>query len=228
MYFDASDAPSWGLAYTIRLTGNPAVFVTPPVYNFTISTSDYTTMVDSEDNQAAFASEILYLAGDLNIKWALATDYRLTLETETGTVLSIYGEDVFRGAIYGVQALAPAAFRFVIKDVGAAERSWNTTYIANLENQWAGTWVETSRNASRDLLGTNYDLLSIVLLMTTCAALIIANLSLTSDHWNGLIDVAFVLVITARLGVYGLAYLGLIAAMCLLYIGTKTWRMIPT
>lgn len=232
MYLDAATFSGfgmvWGTAYTIRLTGNPAVFVTPPTYNFTISSSDYTTLTETADNQAALAAEILYLAGDLNVKWALPTDYRLTLESETGTVLSIYGEDVFRGSIYGVQALAPTAFRFVVENIGAADRSWNTTYVTSLENQWAGTWIETARNASRDLLGTDYDLMSIILLVVACGILVVINLSLTSDAWNGLIDVAFVLVVAARLGVYGLIFLALVAAMCIFYIATRVWRMIPT
>lgn len=228
MYFDAADAPTWGQAYGLKLTGNPAVFDDPPIYNFTVSASDYTALTGSEENQAALATEVLYLAGDLNVRWGLDTDYRLTLETETGTVLSIYGEDVMRGCIYGVQALAPAAFRFVIKDIGITDRSWNGSYITDLDTQWSGSWVEVAKNASRDLLGTDYDLLSLGILMMVCVGLIIINLSLTGDHWNGLIDVAFILVIAARLGIYGLAYLGLIAALCIFFIGTRLWRMIPT
>lgn len=227
MYFDTAEAPTWGQAYTLRLTGNPAVFTTPPIYNFSVSASDYTSLTGSNENQVALAAEILYLAGDLNIRWALATDYRLTIETETGTALSIYGEDVFRGSIPGVQALAPTAFRFVITDVQAADRSWNTTYISELENQWASTWVETARNASRDLLGTDYDLTSIGLLFALCVGLIITNISLTGDHWNGLIDSVFVLIIAARLGVYGLAFLGLLATISLIYIGMNIWRRVP-
>lgn len=227
MYFDAADALVWETAYTIRLSGNPAVFLAPPSYNFTIAASDYTNLVTSSDNQAALAVEVLYLANDLNTKWGLETDYRLTLETETGTVLSIYGEDVFRGAAYGIQGLAPAAFRFVISNITATDRSWNTTYVTDLEDQWLGTWIEGARNGSRDLLGTSYDLTSIFLLLAMCAALVIANLSLTSDAWNGLLDVAFVMCIGARLGVYSLVYLGLVEALCIIYIAMALWRRIP-
>jgi hypothetical protein len=41
-----------------------------------------------------------------------------------------------------------------------------------------------------------------------------------------LIDVAFVLVIGARMGVYGLAFLGLIAAICFIYLASRVWRSI--
>jgi hypothetical protein len=232
MYFSASTVATkgivWGTDYIIRLVGNPTVFVTVPIYNFAINPGDYTTETTSDANKAALVEEIIFLASDLNNKWVLTTDYRLTLETEMGTVLSIYGEDVFRGSVYGVQALAPAAFRFIIQDISAAARSFNGSYNASLEGQYAGTWVDASRNASRDLLGTSYDLTSIVILLGACVALVLINLSVTSDHWNGIIDVCFLLVIGARMGIFSLVYLILIAALAVIFIGTKVWRMIPT
>ena len=53
--------------------------------------------------------------------------------------------------------------------------------------------------------------------------LLIGNISLTGDHWNGLVDVAVIGVIGARLGMYDFAFLMLVAALCWIYIGTKVW-----
>jgi hypothetical protein len=47
---------------------------------------------------------------------------------------------------------------------------------------------------------------------------------LTNDHWNAAVDVAFFLVITAKLSFYGLGYLGLIAAMCIIYLGMRLFK----
>jgi hypothetical protein len=69
--------------------------------------------------------------------------------------------------------------------------------------------------------------MSIIILLALCVALIFINLSLTSDHWNALIDVSFLLIIGARLGAYSLLYLGLVAAVCVIFIGTKVWKMMP-
>jgi hypothetical protein len=234
MYFSAADATAagmvWGTAYILRLSGNPAAFLTPPVYNFNFAAGDYTTLTASADNQVALATEILTLAADLNIRWGLATDYFLNLETETGTALSLYGENVFRGAIYGCQALAPQAFRAVVADINAPDRAWNTTYITSLETQNAGTWVETARNASIALFGTvNYDLGGIIALLIICVVLIIGVSSVSNDHWTGLIDAAIVLIVAARMGVYGLGFLGLLAALSIFWIGAKIYRnLIPT
>lgn len=228
LYFPASTAPTWGEPYTLQLTGNPSAFTTPPVYNFTLATGEYTTLTDSTDNQVALATFILTLADDLGIKWALTTDYKLTTSSETGTVLSLYGEDFFRGAIYGLQSLAPAAFGFVITDINAPDRSWNATYVSSLEHQYDGTWVETARNASSDFMGTDYDLTSLIIILIACAVLLFSNMALGGNHWDGLIDAAFLMVIAARLGFIGLVIDALIAAICIVYIGTKFWRMIPT
>lgn len=230
-YFSASDVTAkgmiWGTAYIIRLSGNPIRFADPPEYNFFVTSSDYTTETTETANKAEFATEILYLAADLSVKWGLTVDYYLTFESETGTVLSIYGEQVFRGAIYGVQALAPAAFRFIVADMDAPDRAWNNTYITSLETQYSGSWVETALNASRDLLGTSYDLTSLILLCGICITAFMGNLFLTSDHWNGLIDVMLILVIASKMGIFGLAFIGLIGAIAMFYIGVKIWNMIP-
>jgi hypothetical protein len=227
MYWPAATAPTWGTIYSLRLTGSPALFVTPPVYNFTLNASDYTTLTSQADNQASLAAKILTIAGDLTTRWGLATDYNLVAQTDTGDALSRYGEEVMRGAIYGVQSLAPTAFSSVVTNITVTSRNWTTNYQTNLENQWAGSWVDTARNASITFFGTGYDLLGIFWLILACVGLLIGNLMLTNDYWNGLIDIVFLMVIAARMGVYSLGVLGLIAAIAIIYIGMNIWKRIP-
>jgi len=222
-YFDAAESITWGQEYIVRLTGNPAVFDDPPTYNFPLSAADYTVFEDSDLNKAELTNRIIILAADLDINWALASDYSLLIDEETGTYLSIYGQVVFRGAIYGVQALAPDAFRTSIVDINAPDREWEETYSENLTSQWSGTWVETAQEAGGDLFSLEYDLLSIIILIVVCFGVMIGDVMLTGDHWNGLIDVAVVMILGARLGQYGIGFLGLIAALAVIYIGAKIW-----
>ena len=95
MYWSASEATAlgmvWNTAYTIRLSGNPAVFDTPPVYNYTLNIADYSTLTAQADVQAELAARIIALAGDLDSKWGLSSLYSLLTQNETATVLSIYG-----------------------------------------------------------------------------------------------------------------------------------------
>jgi hypothetical protein len=229
MYFSTATAPAWGAIYKLRLSGNPTQFTTPLSYNYDLNASDYTTLVTTAENKAALANEVIYLAGELNTRWnmTLPAD-RLTTELEDRTVLSLsVGELVFRGITNGIQAMAPAAFAYSIVSVNSTDRTWNVTLNGALEGQWAGTWVETARNSSIDFFDLGYDLLGLFILLILCVILLVANLSVTGDPWNALVDVAFLLVIATRLGAFGVAYIALIAALCVIFIGTRIWRMIP-
>ena len=227
MYWDADNVTDldldWLTTYTIRLTGNPAVFDTPPVYNYTINIAAYSSETVRADVQAELADRVLFLANDLNVKWGLSADYSLLIEEEAGPVLSIYGQAFFRGAIYGLQSLAPGAFPVEIRLVDVAARDWDPEYSENVTGQWGGTWVDTSQAAGKALFGTDYDLLSIIMLLAMGTGLLIGNIMLTGDHWNGLVDVAVISIMGARLGMYDLAFLIMIAALCWMYIGTKVW-----
>ena len=228
MYFSAAEVIAkgmtvWGTSYIVRLSGNPVYFTTPPVYNYYLSASDYTALSDTSDVQAELAARILQIATDLDSKWGLATIYSLVTELEAGAALSLYGQAFFRGAIYGVQSFAPAIFPVQIRNLTITDRTWDTEFSENLTGQWGGTWVDTAQAAGKALFGVDYDLLSMIILLMLCGGLVAANIMLTNDAWNAFIDVAFLAVIGARLAMYDLALLLLLAAGCWLYISAKVW-----
>ena len=227
MYWDSGNVTALGIAgnlnYTIRLAGNPAVFDTPPEYNFTISITDYSTETVQANVQTELAGRIITIANDLNVRWGLTATYSLLIEEETGPKLSIYGQAFFRGAIYGLQALAPGAFPAEIRLIDVPAREWDTEYSENVTEQWGGTWIDTAQAAGEALFGTDYDLLSVIMILVMGVGLLVGNIQLTGDHWNGLVDVALLMVIGARLAMYDLAFLMLVAAICIMYIGTKVW-----
>lgn len=225
LYFPAADALEWqpDPPYTVRLQGNPtAGFADLPVYNYTVTDGDYTLFSLPDDVRTELAIDILVIAGDLDVQWGLEGTSLIT-EDETGQVLSIFGQSFFRGAIYSIQALAPALFPLAVTNIDLEDREWDEAYAGELAEQYSGTWVETAREAGAALFGTDFDLLTLIILLTACIGVVVANIYLTNDHWNGLIDAAFIMVITAKLGFYGLGYLALIAAMCIIYIGARLW-----
>jgi len=227
MYWDSANVTAlgitWNTAYPVRLAGNPAVFDTPPIYNYTLPSGAYSALTAQAGVQNELGLRILDIGADLDIKWGLSTTYSLLTELEVGKALSIYGEAFFRGAIYGVQSLAPGIFAAVIRTIDVPARTWDPEYSENVTGQYAGTWVETAREAGKALFGTTYDLLSIILLLVLCGGLLIGNLMLTGDAWNALIDVSVFGVVGARLGLYDLAFLILVAAMYWIYISAKIW-----
>lgn len=224
MYFDAAAGLVWdpAVSYTLRLSGNPIAFVTPPVYNYTVTSADYSPTTVPADVRTELALDVLLIATDLDLQWGLVTS--LIADDETGQTLSTFGQAYFRGAIYGIQAMAPDLFPLAVAIIELTDRTWTDSYITTLENQYAGTWVATAKAAGGTLFGASSDLLSVIILFGMIAGVFVGNIMLTSDHWNAIVDVALILVITAKLSFYGLGYLGLIAALAIIYLGMRLFK----
>lgn len=220
-YFDAADAPTWNQLYTLRLVGSPAIFDTPPYYYYPIALSNYSSITSSEAAKIALSSEILTLAASLDIHWGLTSTTSLLYESETGTVLSIYGEAFFRGAIFGVQALAPYAFRMVVTDIDADDRTWSTGFSENLTEIYDGTWIAAAKAGGADIWGTTYDLSSIIIMILLCIGILILNLMLTHDNWNAAVDIAIIFATAPRIDLLPLSFTALICSIFILYEGTK-------
>ena len=58
-YFDADDAPTWGAQYSLRLSGTPAAFDDPPVYNYEITASDYSGLTATTAVKTAVSALII-------------------------------------------------------------------------------------------------------------------------------------------------------------------------
>lgn len=227
MYFSAADAPTWNQPYTVRLSGNPTIFDSPPTYDFTLSTGDFSTAA-STTVKSDLALRIIVIARDLFLRWGLDSTNTLITEQETGTVLSARGETFFRGAIFGLQALAPAVFQIGIGSITAEDREWDTTYTTNITSQYTGTWVETAQGAGADMFNKGYDLTSVIFLLVIVVAVVAGNLMITRNVWSGLIDVTLVAVLFGRIGIPAalLPFLGLVGAMSWVYISAKTWGVV--
>lgn len=226
IYLPATWAPAWESPLLLRLSGNPLIFDSPPVYNFTLTAADYNAENITTEVQAALTTRILAIATDLNIRWGGTTE--LLYETETGTVLSLTGEEFFRAAIYGLQAMAPDLFRFSAGTITAEERTWTTDYVDNITGQWTGTFVEDGQTAGKGMFNKDYDLLSIILLLAGLGGLFVGNIMISKNVYSALIDVTLVALIFGRLGIPDvlLSFLGLIAALSWVYISAKIWGVL--
>lgn len=227
MYFSATAANTlgmvWNTAYTVRLSGNPSVFTTPPTYNFTLNSADYSTANTTTASKGELASRIKVIAADLDVKWGLGITYSLLNETESGTVLSIYGESFFRSAIYGLQGLCPLVFAYVITDINLADRTFASGYSIQLQNQYSGTWVDTAKNGGKALFGTTYDLTAVIISLLAAAVIGVCSIMLSGDAWHGIADARTGLIAATRLGFFELGFLGLLAAIAVLYGASRLW-----
>lgn len=226
MYWDADDAPAWGSAYTLRLSGNPANFVTPPSYNYAVTAAYYSSATDPDVVEAALVATVISLATELNTDWDLASTTLLTEEGDAATVLDLFGTAFFRGAIKGIQGMAPAAFSTTLRNIEVTDRTWTDTYSTDLESQYTGTWIETAQEAGGDLFGVDFNLAGLAAMFIAMLAAVLVNAWLSGNIIGGLVDASFVAVVGARLGVYGLGYLGLACALGVIYISIKLWGVL--
>jgi hypothetical protein len=225
LYFDNTTAPTWGEECFVRLVGNAGIFSVPPTYTFQVLAADYTTTTTQVDVRNDMAARVLELAGDLVARWELSINQTFLYEGEVQTYLSTAGQAYFRGAIPGLQGLCPQVFPYSLTDVNIVDRNWTLTYTNSLANQWVGTWVEDAQQAGKEFFEVDYDLTSVFLVLILAAAILVANVMLAGDTWAGMIDVSVVLIATARLGLYGLGFLGLLAAIGIVYISLKIWGL---
>jgi len=237
-YFSAADLATlgiasypdyWGKTYVIKLSGTfgASTFLIPPNYNYPISPANYSVLTDTGAVKLAIAQRLIEIATDLNSKWGLTTDYELTYSSETGTTLSIYGQAFFRGAIYGVQGMAPSIFPLSITNVNTTDRTWTTTYITDLEAQAAGFYIDDALLAGQGFFDVTYNLMGLLLILMVCAFVVIGHWYLGGGFiWRGMTESAPVLVIGSRMALVPLGELGLVAAICWLYVSAKVWKVI--
>lgn len=225
-YFDASDAPVWSGNYTVRLSGNPSVFADPPAYNFDIPAGAYSSLTDTDDVKEDIAATIINIADDFYTYWNLNSETTLVDENETATVLSLQGQTFFRGAIYGIQGMAPDAFPLTIIVYDTEDRTWATTYLTNLETQHAGTSIEEGFDAGEDILDVNYNLMGLLIAMVIAGVIMIGNWMMAGGNlWKGMVESVPVLVIGTRMGMVGMGEMALIAAMCAIYVSGRIWKI---
>jgi hypothetical protein len=137
-YFPAAEAPTWGSAYILRISGNPEYFSTPPLCSHTLVASEYSQVDTQEENQTLLGNYILDAAADLEINW----DTTLLYVTDLGMVLNSTGEGYFRGAIPGLAAMAPQIFPVQLLSPEYEDPGWTEeqgeAYAARFEDTWVG------------------------------------------------------------------------------------------
>jgi len=225
-YFSADDAVTWGEYYYIRLKGLGAAFESPPTYTFQMAAGDYSALTDQDEVREEIAHRIMYLASWLNNEWDLDSDEKLTAEYEIGTRLSVEGQAFFRQAIYGSQAMAPTVFPLYYSGVTDEDRTWTDAYVATLEAQHTGTDLGAAITEGEVLLDADYNMMGFLIVLVLVIMLIFGHWYLGSgNRWTGLVESAPVLVIGGRMALLGLGELGLVAAICLLYISGRIWKV---
>jgi hypothetical protein len=226
-YFSADDAPDWGEAYYLKLAQTPAAFpTTQQVWQFPLEAGEYSDITDQDEALHAVSDKVIEWADDLNSEWGLTGTDLLTMPGELGTVLSYEGQTFFRGAIYGIQALAPYAFDVQIFEVNTEPRTWSTEYSSNVSASFNGTYIGDAADAGNEMLGiTGYNLFGLLGCLAMCGGFAFASIRVGGDIWGTMIFTSGILVICGRLAMIGLGELGLLAAVMWIWISGKVWKV---
>ncbi len=171
-YFDNVTAPTWGLSYYIRISENPSQFASPLSWDFLIPTTAYSSLTSQTSNQLDLASKVISISSTLQS----AFGHTMTQASSGGMVLSAdYGEPYWRGAIYGIQAMAPTLFLIQLAQLDLTSTNWTTAQFDTYQHQFDPTWVGPAENATASQFGlTPPGFMSIVVLLP-CLAVCIAS-----------------------------------------------------
>jgi len=158
-YFGASDNASvWGSDLQIEVYGWPSFYSPTISEKFPITSSDYVLVTTQETNRSLLKDFVLLLAD------RLAADYQdtgviLKSTSDSGIVLSSYGEMYFRGAIDGLDALCPELFfiQVVVPEVMEVE-PYDTSLADTLRAaHYTGGDMERGFNRIGDVIGVSGD-----------------------------------------------------------------------
>lgn len=149
LYFDAASAPTWGLSYIVQLTGNPALYPTPPTVNRQLLSGDYSGFADQQGNQAAMASLVVDILEVLESDWATA----LLASSAAGIITTETGEEYLVNAIPGSPGMVPSLFYVSSSSPVYDRTTWTNAQATIYEDRFAGSWVGHAVNSAGGLVG---------------------------------------------------------------------------
>lgn len=216
-YFPASENLTTNQAYIIRISQNPACFPSPESFDYPIPLSAWTSSTSQEDNRVEVAVNIITLA----LKLEQDHDVDLLESGAGGTVLSSpVGETYYRGAIYGLQTMAPILFLVQSYDFRTDDRTWTTEEFDDYLTRFEGTWIGTSTENTSATFGLETTTLMSVLfgLPIILGAVVISAIKFKRIEPAYLVS-AVVLIVLVLMGWMSSALFALIFQLMAIYIG---------
>ena len=144
IYFSAENAPDWEGAYTMELTGNPALGWSGDPPTDTDSTFDLWQDNGLAITHVVLSSRIIDLATELETDWSLDM---VQQNSETGEyTLTMHGEAYFSGVVPYLPEVAPFVFEDVVPPVVVEpeieDPDTSAAYADSLETGILGTVLD--------------------------------------------------------------------------------------
>lgn len=216
-YFPAATAPAWGSAYSVRISENPAVFGGPVSWNFNVNAAYYSAETTTAGNREEMADNILLLADQLGTAWTIA----MTSESDTGIVLSSYGEFYFRHSIPGIQAMAPAIFLSQVKDPDYSTSSWSTAQATTYENRYNGTYIKDGMNGIATLFNTTYSMIGSLIIIAACIVMVVLAVRFGIKPSSGVLCAFIIFLTGVIMGWVPMAIMSIVVLICAIFLAAK-------
>ena len=217
MYFGPSDNVNFGETYTIRISQNPAYFDTPESFDYVMPVQVWTTAETQADNRVQLAIAVIAAAERLEAEY---DTYTLLDSGITGTVLySPTGETYFRGALYGIQAMAPSLFLVQVAPYDDYDRVYTENMSDNYTGRYTGTWIETDIEATATQFGlTPTAIMAMGFALPVCLGFVIVSAKKFHKVEPGFLVAALVVLMVYMMGWMPPAIFALIYQCCGIYI----------
>ncbi len=215
--FYLTDNSTWGEELTIRISQNPAHFTTPLSYDYQIPLTAYTTATSQESNQTLLAINVLASAGRMQSYY---TGYTFKESGAAGTVLANpTGETYFRGAIFGIQIMAPNLFLVQTLEIDTTDSSWTTDKFDEYGERFDETWVGGNVTATGTEFGmTPSALMGFIFILPLCIGAIIVSAIKFRKPEPGLMAAALFLIMGALMSWFPMALFASIYQLCGIYL----------
>ena len=213
-FYFADPSFTWGDTLYLRIGEIDSQFASPVDVDTAI-TSGYSTKVTRADNIAEVEANMLTIGG------LLETEFGISFFTTSDgkDVLTDAGETYLRGAIPGLQSVAPSLFD-IQQGIDVTTRQYKTTNFDSYQDRFKNTWVGDAMDAGGDMLGMggNTFMMFLFTLPLCIGCVIFTSLKFRKTE-PGLILASLFMIMSAIMGWMPTALFAMIFQLFAIYIG---------
>jgi len=136
-YFSATDAPTWGGAYTVQIRGNPSLAWSGAVPIVSVSTFDLWQDAGSPLSKQLLSDRILWLGNQFDLEWGAS--YTLIETLAQGQFLTTEGIEYFANTIPYLATVAPYCLANRTVPPELIDREFSQDYADDLVTDITGT-----------------------------------------------------------------------------------------
>jgi hypothetical protein len=212
----APDTITWEQSLYIRIAQVPDQFETPVNTDISVLANKYTTFTTQSDNQAEVAANLFTIGQTLETEY----DAQFFTNSDGRNVLTDPGEAYFRGAIPGLQGVAPDLFLIQTDAIDFATKQYTTEQFTTYQTRFTGTWVGSAMDAGGDMLGMggNTFMMFIFTLPLCIGAVVFTSLKFKKSE-PGFILAALFMIMAAIMGWMPMALFATVFQLFGIYIG---------